>query len=56
MKGLLSELWGDEAGLTNVEYALVLLLVVLVTLAAWDTLGSAQSGAAGQFSAVLGGR
>ena len=33
------ELWKDEAGLTTVEYALLLALVVVAGIAAWQGLG-----------------
>ena len=33
------ELWNDEAGLTTVEYALLLALVVVAGIAAWQGLG-----------------
>lgn len=33
------ELWKDEEGLTTVEYALLLALVVVAGLAAWKELG-----------------
>lgn len=32
--------WMDEEGLTTVEYALLLALVVVVAITAWSTLGS----------------
>lgn len=34
------ELWKDEDGLTSVEYALLLALIVVVALGAWTLLGS----------------
>jgi len=34
------ELWKDEEGLTTVEYALLLALVVVAGIAAWQGLGS----------------
>ncbi len=33
-------LWKDEEGLTTVEYALLLVLVVIVAITAWTTLGT----------------
>lgn len=33
------ELWKDEDGLTSVEYALLLALIVVVALATWSSLG-----------------
>lgn len=35
------ELWKDESGVTTVEYALILALVSLVALLAWQSLGTA---------------
>jgi Flp pilus assembly pilin Flp len=37
---MLKALWEDEGGLTTVEYALVLVLVVIVGVTAWTTLGT----------------
>ncbi len=34
------ELWMDEEGLTTVEYALLLALVVVAGIAAWQGLGT----------------
>lgn len=34
------QLWTDEAGLTTVEYALLLALVVVAGIAAWQGLGT----------------
>jgi Flp pilus assembly pilin Flp len=39
MKTLMSY-WQDEEGLTTVEYALLLALVVVVAITAWQTLGT----------------
>ena len=33
------KLWKDEEGLTTVEYALLLALVVVAGITAWNTLG-----------------
>ena len=35
----LKRLWKDEEGLTTVEYALLLVLIVVVAVTAWQTLG-----------------
>ncbi len=35
------ELWKDEEGLTTVEYALLLALIVVAGIAAWTGLGGA---------------
>ena len=39
MKTLLKNIWGDEDGLTTVEYALLLALVAIAAIVAWTTLG-----------------
>ena len=36
----LRRLWRDEEGLTTVEYALLLVLIVVVAVTAWQTLGT----------------
>jgi pilus assembly protein Flp/PilA len=35
----MKDLWKDEEGLTTVEYALLLALVVVAGITAWSTLG-----------------
>ena len=40
MLGYLKRLWHEEEGLTTVEYALLLVLVVVVAITAWQTLGT----------------
>ena len=40
------ELWRDESGVTTVEYALLLVLVALVALGAWQSLGTGVTAAA----------
>lgn len=35
----MKKLWRDEEGLTTVEYALLLALVVVAGITAWSTLG-----------------
>ncbi|MEI6504027.1 MAG: Flp family type IVb pilin [Armatimonadota bacterium] len=37
---MLRDLWTDEDGLATVEYALVLMLIVVCSAAAWASLGS----------------
>lgn len=34
----LTEYWNDENGLTTVEYALLLMLVFMVSMSAWEPL------------------
>ena len=50
------ELWKDEEGLTTVEYALLLALVVVAGIAAWQGLGNtvenAVTGASGTIEGV----
>ena len=41
---MFKQLWRDEAGLTTVEYALLLSLVAIAAIGAWTTLGSRVSG------------
>lgn len=36
----LKRFWRDEEGLTTVEYALLLVLIVVVAVTAWQTLGT----------------
>lgn len=40
---LIRELWRSEDGLATVEYALLMMLIVLVTATAFATLGSRTS-------------
>ncbi len=37
---MLREFWSDEEGLTTVEYALLLALIVVVAITAWTALGA----------------
>ena len=39
----LKRLWTDEDGLTTVEYALLLVLIVIVGITAWQSLGGSVS-------------
>lgn len=39
----LRSLWKDEEGVTTVEYALILALVSIVAIAAWQALGQRVS-------------
>lgn len=36
----LGEFWSDQSGLTTVEYALLLALVIVAGIAAWQGLGN----------------
>lgn len=40
---MLHRLWRDEAGLTTVEYALLLALVAVAAIGAWRVLGTSVS-------------
>ena len=40
----MKKLWKDEEGLTTVEYALLLALVVVAGIAAWQGLGTTVQG------------
>ena len=51
----LKELWRDEAGLTTVEYALLLVLVAIAAIAAWRTLGQNVSSTVEQVNNTLEG-
>jgi len=46
-------LWTDQSGLTMVEYALLLALVVVVSAAAWRQLGLSVANMASQGSDVV---
>ncbi len=39
MRKFLATLWKDDAGLTSVEYALLLVLVAIAAITAWTALG-----------------
>ncbi len=47
------ELWKDEAGLTTVEYALLLALVVVAGIAAWQGLGNTVENTVSDSSGVI---
>lgn len=40
MTKLMAKLWKDDAGLTSVEYALLLVLVAIAAITAWTALGN----------------
>jgi Flp pilus assembly pilin Flp len=44
MRHVLSKFWGDEEGLTTVEYALLLALLVVAALATWAAFGNTVKG------------
>ena len=41
---MLARLWNDESGLTSVEYALLLFLVAVGGIVAWQTLAGSTHG------------
>ncbi len=51
----LKQLWTDEAGLTTVEYALLLVLIVAAAVTAWTQLGSQVSTEVGDVKDTLAG-
>ena len=53
MKRALAFLWRDEEGLTTVEYALLIVLMVLVAAVGWDNLGQTLANSADEPIAVL---
>ncbi len=55
MKQLLKRLWQEEEGQDLVEYALLLVLIALASIAAMNTLATSISKAYGNASASLAG-
>ena len=51
----LKALWRDEEGLTSVEYALLLVLVVIVAITAWQTLGTNVTSKVGEVNSTISG-
>ncbi len=49
------KLWKDEEGLTTVEYALLLALVVVAGISAWGTLGGTVRTAVGASDTAISG-
>jgi len=43
MATILRRLWQDEAGMTTVEYALLLAVLTVASIIAWTTLGQRKS-------------
>jgi Flp pilus assembly pilin Flp len=44
MLAAIHRFWEDETGLTSVEYAILLALIVALAFGAWESLGSARPG------------
>jgi Flp pilus assembly pilin Flp len=53
MRGLLARLWKDEAGLTTVEYALLLALLVVAAVAVWSLFGTRVRGVVNSSSEAI---
>ncbi len=51
----IKELWTDEAGLTTVEYALLLILIVAACVTTWGQLGSAVGTQVSSVTDTIGG-
>ena len=51
----LKQLWADETGLTTVEYALLLVLIVAAAVTAWTQLGSEVSTKVTEVKSTLAG-
>ena len=51
----MKRLWQDEEGLTTVEYALLLVLIVIVGITAWSSLGSSVSSKVDEVNTTIGG-
>ena len=47
--------WSDEDGLTTVEYALLLALVVVAGIAAWQGLGNTVQNTVSESATTIGG-
>jgi len=56
MLATIAKLWKDEEGLSTVEYALLLVLIVIVGITAWQTLGSSVSGRVDEVNTAHGGK
>ena len=44
---MIKALWQDERGMTSVEYALLLMLVVIASLTTWSLVGTTASASGG---------
>ena len=55
MVRMLKLLWSDEAGMTTVEYALLLVLIVAAGVTAWTQLGTAVSTEVGTVKTTIAG-
>lgn len=55
MTELMKRFWLDEEGLTTVEYALLLVLIVIAGVTAWTTLGGSVSTKVGEVNNTISG-
>ncbi|MBP8951299.1 MAG: Flp family type IVb pilin [Armatimonadetes bacterium] len=55
MFGAIRRLWNDEDGLTTVEYALMLVLIVIVGITAWGSLGGSVSDKVDEVNTTISG-
>jgi len=55
MLGAIRRLWNDEDGLTTVEYALMLVLIVIVGITAWGSLGGSVSDKVDEVNTTISG-
>jgi Flp pilus assembly pilin Flp len=55
MFSALKKLYSDEAGLSTVEYALLLVLIVIAGVTAWQALGGKVSSQVGNVTSTLNG-
>lgn len=53
LRALLRQVWTDESGLSTVEYALMLMLMVVASVTAWNMLGAATAGSANASAEVI---
>jgi len=51
----IKKLWSDEAGLTTVEYTLLLMLIVAACVTTWGQLGSTVNTQVGSVTDTIGG-
>jgi Flp pilus assembly pilin Flp len=52
---MLSRIWKDEEGLTTVEYALLLALLVVAAITVWTTFGGTVRSAVSQSDTAIEG-
>lgn len=52
---MLSRIWKDEEGLTTVEYALLLALLVVAAITVWTTFGGTVQSAVSRSDSAISG-